>query len=112
MDAAERRVSDRLQVMRPAQYSVGKRLLIGELLDIGESGLRLRTTAPLPVGTVVKIHLALASSGRFGAKTYVLSAEVIWQHGPTVGLEFGELPLDARVDIRHLLDREALARAT
>ena len=58
-DPLERRTSDRLPLLKPVQYRHRGKLMIGELLDIGEEGLRLRTVHPLPLDAEIKLYIPI-----------------------------------------------------
>lgn len=103
---SEQRDSARVALLRPVQYCIGKKLLIGELLDIGEDGMRLRATRPVEVGTALTVYLSLPASVEQESRMCVLDARVVWQQGPTAGLAFAEGPSATRDCVTSLLARQ------
>lgn len=101
----ERRQKRRLALLRPVLYSTNGGHLIGELLDIGEDGMRLRTTQPPSEGCVLTVHLALPSSTHDRGRSCSLEGRVIWQVGNTVGLAFTERNPDGYQTVRSVLAR-------
>ncbi|MBW2731774.1 MAG: PilZ domain-containing protein [Deltaproteobacteria bacterium] len=105
----ERRDGSRVALLRPVQYCVGKKLLIGEILDIGEDGMRLRATRPVGVGTTLTLYLSLPASGEQESRMCVLDARVVWEQGTIAGLAFAEGPNSTRECMSLLLARQLQA---
>lgn len=98
-------------MLRPVQYRRANKLLIGELLDIGDDGMRLRVTQPLGVGTELTVYLSMPASVQQDSRMCVLDALVVWEEGSTAGLVFAEGPSPTRDCIAHLLARQTQALA-
>jgi uncharacterized protein (TIGR02266 family) len=62
-DNFNRRTSLRVALGVPISYRVGQTLSGAVTLDVGKSGVAIRTMNPLPVGTAVQIRLRLPGSG-------------------------------------------------
>jgi hypothetical protein len=85
--------------------------MIGELLDIGEDGMRLRATQPPTIGSTVVVHLALPSCNHVEGRSCSLEGQVVWAKGHTVGLSFTERTSEAFNTIRALLKKELAKRS-
>ena len=97
-------------VHQPAQMVVGEQHLIAEILDMGEDGLRLRSSRPLEVdGHDVQLHIALPARGQRKPRRYTLQMRVIWRAGLLAGLRFCD-PAAARPQVAELLRQDATVR--
>jgi len=104
-DPLERRTTDRLPLLKPVQYRHGGKLMIGELLDIGEEGLRLRTVHPLPLDAQIKLYIPIPGNDE-RSRMCLLEGQVVWKEGTTVGLSFSDPPPESSHEVRALLRRE------
>jgi CheY-like chemotaxis protein len=62
-DNFNRRTSLRVALGVPVSYRVGQTLTGAVTLDVGKSGVAIRTMNPLPIGTALQIRLRLPGSG-------------------------------------------------
>jgi len=96
---------------RPVQVTTASGVVIAELIDIGEDGLRLRSARPLDVDEEVRLHVFLpAVAGTLAARRCDFDARVVWRAGLVVGLLYAD-PTRTRPRIRKLLQRESTSRA-
>ncbi len=84
-------------------------MAIAELLDIGEDGLRLRSSRPLDVDDAVQVHVALPPVGSHASRRCTLEARVVGCTGPLCNLLFTD-PERTRPHIRALVQRETASR--
>src|SRR3990170_3310828 len=88
----ERRRNPRVAVPWPAivEDSDG-RLVTGEVIDVGLSGMKLRVNSNVAVGEAVKLRVTLPRDGG----EIEISAEVVRRDPGGIGVDFGKLPAGA-----------------
>lgn len=101
--------TQRVPMLRPVQIQIDNKVIIGEVMDIGEDGLRLRCGSALDVSTPVLIHLSLPASAEQGARRCTLAGQVMWTKGAVAGIKFSN-PQLAKPKVQALLEREEQAR--
>lgn len=100
----------RSPVHQPVQVVAGELRLIAEILDMGDDGLRLRSSRPLEVnGHDVQLHIALPARGQREPRRCMLQMRVIWRAGLLAGLRFCD-PAAARPQVAELLRQDATVR--
>jgi type IV pilus assembly protein PilZ len=103
--AAERRRSDRAELVVRVDYSTIDELFSEFTRDINEGGLFIETEKPKPVGTVVTMYLNLpGTTDRFSTIGRIVRISGATETTPPgVGIEFDELTAEDRVKINSLI---------
>ncbi len=102
---AERRRSDRAELIVRVDYSTIDELFSEFTRDINEGGLFIETEKPRPPGTEVSLYFNLPGSDRTvkTSGTVVRVCDGSDGRTPGMGIEFEELPQDARVHINQVI---------
>jgi uncharacterized protein (TIGR02266 family) len=103
--AAERRRSDRAELIVRVDYSTVDELFSEFTRDINEGGLFIETEKPRPAGTEVSLYFNLpGSDGTVKTNgTVVRVCDGADGSAPGMGIEFEELPPAARVHINQVI---------
>ena len=103
--AGERRRSFRAELIVRVDYSTVDEMFSEFTSDINEGGVFIETDSPQVLGTEVALHFNLPGSERLVKTTGVVVR--LTEPGPGVvsgmGIEFEELPEDARTHINKLI---------
>ena len=104
-DAAERRRSHRAELIVRIDYTTVDELFSEFTRDVNEGGLFIETEKPRPPGTEVCLHFNLPGSDRTVQTngTVVRVSDGSDGSTPGMGLEFEELPPDARQHINQVI---------
>lgn len=102
---AERRRSDRAELIVRVDYSTVDELFSEFTRDINEGGLFIETEKPRPPGTEVSLYFNLPGSDRTvkTSGTVVRVCDGSDGRTPGMGIEFEELPQDARAHINQVI---------
>ena len=102
---AERRRSDRAELIVRVDYSTIDELFSEFTRDINEGGLFIETEKPRPSGTEVSLYFNLPGSNRTvkTSGTVVRVCDGSDGRTPGMGIEFEELPQDARAHINQVI---------
>lgn len=102
---AERRRSDRAELIVRVDYSTIDELFSEFTRDINEGGLFIETEKPRPPGTEVSLYFNLPGSDRTvkTSGTVVRVCDGSDGRTPGMGIEFEELPQDARAHINQVI---------
>src|SRR5687767_8299939 len=93
-DYIRTRSSPRLPVVLPVTYQSAGELVRDLVLNIGEGGLFIRTSKPLPIGTVIEMAITIE-----GVETIQQKGRVTWARGlpgDGMGVRF-EAPVHPRI---------------
>ena len=103
--SAERRRSDRAELIVRVDYSTIDELFSEFTRDINEGGLFIETEKPRPPGTEVCLYFNLPGSDRTvkTSGTVVRVCDGSDGRTPGMGIEFEELPQDARAHINQVI---------
>ena len=101
----ERRRTERAELIVRIDYSTIDELFSEFTRDINEGGLFIETEKPRPAGTEVALHFNLPGSDRTvtTSGTVVRVSDGLDGSTPGMGIEFEELPLDARQYINQII---------
>lgn len=101
----ERRRSDRAHLTVRVDYSTIDELFSEFTRDINEGGLFIETEKPRPAGTEVSLHFNLPGSDESVKTTGIVVRVSDGSEGdvPGMGIEFEELPPEARGRINQLI---------
>ena len=101
----ERRRSDRAHLTVRVDYSTIDELFSEFTSDINEGGLFIETEKPRPAGTEVSLHFNLPGSDESVKTTGIVVRVSDGSEGdvPGMGIEFEELPPEARGRINQLI---------
>ena len=101
----ERRRSDRAGLIVRVDYSTIDELFSEFTRDINEGGLFIETEKPRPTGTEVSLHFNLPGSEESVKTTGIVVRVSDGSEGdvPGMGIEFEELPPEARGRINQLI---------
>jgi uncharacterized protein (TIGR02266 family) len=94
-DSTRTRSSPRLPVVLPVTYQNEGELARDVVTNIGEGGLFIRTSRPLPIGTTIEMAIAVGE----GVPPIVQRGKVTWARGlpgDGMGVRF-EPPVDPRI---------------
>lgn len=97
--AAERRRFIRAATVLKARLITGQGAVEGTVLDASLNGVKVWTSADIPVGT--EVTLVLAGTVHFGG-------EVVWRRGETLGLCFRDDPEKVATIMAALLPQRCL----
>lgn len=102
---AERRRSDRAELIVRVDYSTIDELFSEFTRDINEGGLFIETEKPRPPGTEVSLYFNLPGSDRTVKTngTVVRVCDGSDGRTPGMGIEFEQLPQDARAHINQVI---------
>lgn len=102
---AERRRSDRAELIVRVDYSTVDELFSEFTRDINEGGLFIETEKPRPPGTEVSLYFNLPGSDRTvkTSGTVVRVCDGSDGRTPGMGIEFEQLPQDARAHINQVI---------
>lgn len=102
---AERRRSDRAELIVRVDYSTVDELFSEFTRDINEGGLFIETEKPRPLGTEVSLYFNLPGSDRTvkTSGTVVRVCDGSDGRTPGMGIEFEQLPQDARAHINQVI---------
>lgn len=102
---AERRRSDRAELIVRVDYSTIDELFSEFTRDINEGGLFIETEKPRPPGTEVSLYFNLPGSDRTvkTSGTVVRVCDGSDGRTPGMGIEFEQLPQDARAHINQVI---------
>jgi uncharacterized protein (TIGR02266 family) len=102
---AERRRSSRAELIVRVDYSTVDEMFSEFTSDINEGGVFIETENPQPAGTEVALHFNLPGSDRLVKTTGVVVRVSDGKHGEPagMGIEFEDLPADARTHIDQLI---------
>ena len=105
LSAMERRRSERAELIVRVDYATVDELFSEFTRDINEGGLFIETEKPRPVGTVVSLHFNLPGSDRTVKTEGTVVRVSDGQEGRTagMGIEFEELPPEARAHINQVI---------
>ena len=106
---SDKRRRARLPLHRPVQLTTSRGMVIAELMDIGEDGLRLRSSRPLDVDDELTVHVTLPAVGSAPPRRCSLDAKVVWRAGLVAGMFFTDSER-ARPRVQALLQRETAYR--
>jgi uncharacterized protein (TIGR02266 family) len=103
--ARERRRSDRAELIVRVDYATVDELFSEFTRDINEGGLFIETEKPRPTGTEVSLHFNLPGSDRTVKTTGTVIRVSDGSDGstPGMGIQFDELPADARAHINQVI---------
>ena len=101
----DRRKSDRADLVVRVDYHTVDELFSEFTSDINEGGLFIETDKPRPAGTAVSLHFNLPGSDRALKTTGTVVHVSDGSDGTTagMGIEFEDLPEDARTHINGLI---------
>ena len=104
-DVHERRRYVRRSVRVPVDYSSGDAFFAEFASNINEGGLFIETDKPRPSGTEVSLHFNLPGSDRTVETHGIVVRVSDGSDGstPGMGIQFGDLPPDARQHINQLI---------
>ena len=104
-DAAERRRSDRAELIVRVDYSTVDELFSEFTRDVNEGGLFIETEKPRPAGTEVCLHFNLPGSDRTVTTTGLVVRVSDGSDGSTagMGIEFEDLAPEARAHINQVI---------
>jgi uncharacterized protein (TIGR02266 family) len=102
---AERRRSSRAELIVRVDYSTVDEMFSEFTSDINEGGVFIETENPQPLGTEVALHFNLPGSERLVKTTGVVVRKSDGDQGEAagMGIEFEELPDEARTHINQLI---------
>jgi uncharacterized protein (TIGR02266 family) len=105
VESDERRRSERAGLIVRVDYSTIDELFSEFTRDINEGGLFIETEKPRPAGTEVALHFNLPGSDRTVTTTGTVVRVCDGLDGSTsgMGIEFEELPPDARQYINQII---------
>jgi uncharacterized protein (TIGR02266 family) len=109
-DNFNRRSSPRVSLGIPVQYRVGSSISAALTLNLSHGGLAIRTTSPLPMGSIVQVKFRMPSAAREVEAT----GRVVWSDGRVgMGIQFqtvdptGQEAIDNFVDAHFFSNRKA-----
>ena len=104
-EGAERRRTERAELIVRVDYSTVDELFSEFTRDINQGGLFIETEKPRPPGTEVSLHFNLPGSDRTVQTTGTVIRVSDGSDGSTagMGIEFEELPPDARQHINQVI---------
>lgn len=104
-DETERRRSDRAELIVRVDYSTVDELFSEFTRDINEGGLFIETEKPRPPGTEVSLHFSLPGSDRTVKTNGIVVRVSDGSDGatPGMGIEFEDLPPEARAHINQVI---------
>ncbi len=99
-DGADRRRHERYPISLAVDYVSGDTFLFAYITNISEMGIFLRTEAPLPVGTELRLRFAVPDGTALDLAGVVMWINPVRADGdnpnPGMGVRFIELSPDAR----------------
>lgn len=105
LGSVDRRRSERAELIVRVDYATVDELFSEFTRDINEGGLFIETEKPRPAGTEVSLHFNLPGSDRTVKTTGIVVRVSDGSDGatPGMGIEFEELPPEARAHINQVI---------